>query len=329
MAQYDVSLAAARNVTPVIREMVLTSKDGAALPAYGPGAHIEITVRLADGKESSHPYSLLGGTATGDDPPDTYRIAVERRVDGAGGSAYLCDLPLGASVGISAPRNDFPLETHPANRLLIAGGIGIVPIFAMARRLKREGRAFTLAYVGRDADQMAYRDEIAAVAGGKVIVHEESREAAPLDVKPLAAKLAYPAEVYVCGSYALNRAVVAAASAAGLSRMQIHEQCFAPPPVFRPENNPFTVKLTRSDRTFEVPAEASILETMLTSGFTPKFYCGRGECGICPMTVVSADGAIEHRDHVLKPNERAISSEGGRFCICVSRLKSGTIVLDG
>jgi vanillate O-demethylase ferredoxin subunit len=63
---------------------------------------------------------------------------------------------------------------------------------------------------------------------------------------------------------------------------------------------------------------------MLTSGFTPKFYCGRGECGICPMTVVSADGAIEHRDHVLKPNER-----DSRFCICVSRLKSGTIVLDG
>jgi len=324
MAQYDVSLAAVRDVTPAIREMVLKTRDGAPLPSYGPGAHTEIAVKLADGSETTHPYSLLGGTVTGDDPPDTYRIAVERRADGAGGSRFLCDLDIGASIGVSAPRNDFPLETHPANRLLIAGGIGIVPIFAMARRLKREGRAFTLAYVARDLDQMAYRDEIAALAGGHAIFHEESSAAAPLDVKPLAKKLAYPAEVDVCGSYALNRAVVAAASAAGLSRMQIHEQCFAPPPVVRPENTPFTVKLKSSGKSFEVPAEASILETMLMSGYTPKFYCGRGECGICPMTVISASGTVEHRDHTLKPDER-----NSRICICVSRLKGGELVLDG
>jgi ferredoxin-NADP reductase len=323
MAQYDVSLAAARALTPAIRELVLKSKDGAALPSYGPGAHIDVTVTLADGTQAAHPYSLLGGTVTGDDPADTYRIAVERREDGAGGSKFLCDLAIGATLSISSPRNDFPLETHPANRLLVAGGIGIVPIFAMARRLKREGRAFTLAFVARDLDQMAYRDEVSALAGGHVILHEESSAAKPLDVKPLAKKLAYPSEVYVCGSYALNKAVTAAAGAAGLSKLQIHEQCFAPPPVFRPENSAFHVTLKRSGLEFDVPAESSILETMMVSGHTPKFYCGRGECGICPMTVVSSDTPIEHRDHTLKPDERK-----DRICICVSRVKGGKLVLD-
>ncbi|HEV8016718.1 MAG TPA: PDR/VanB family oxidoreductase [Stellaceae bacterium] len=323
MPQYDVIVSAARALTPAIRELVLKAKDGTALPSYGPGAHIEVGVTLADGKQAARPYSLLGGTVTGDDPPDTYRIAIERREDGAGGSKYLGDLPIGSSLGISAPRNDFALETHPANRLLVAGGIGIVPIFAMARRLKREGRAFTLAYVARDLDQMAYRDEVAALAGGNVILHEESSEARPLDVKPLAKKLAYPAEVYVCGSYALNKAVTAAAGAAGLSKLQIHEQCFAPPPLVLPENSAFSVSLKRSGLDFEVPADASILETMMMAGHTPKFYCGRGECGICPMTVVSADGPIEHRDHTLKPDER-----GSRICICVSRIKGGKLVLD-
>jgi vanillate O-demethylase ferredoxin subunit len=328
MASYDVSVAATRAVTPAISELVLKSKDGAALPSYAPGAHIEVAVTLADGSQASHPYSLLGGTVTGDDPADTYRIAVEQREDGAGGSKFLCDLDVGATLSISSPRNDFPLETHPANRLLVAGGIGIVPIFSMARRLHREGRAFTLAYVARDLDQMAYRDEVAALAGGHVILHEESSAAKPLDVKPLAKKLAYPAEVYVCGSYALNKAVTAAAGAAGLSKLQIHEQCFAPPPVFRPENNAFHVTLKRSGLEFDVPAEASILETMMVSGHTPKFYCGRGECGICPMTVVSSDTPIEHRDHTLKPDERATTSSGGRICICVSRIKGGKLVLD-
>ena len=326
MAQYEVTVAAIRELTPSIRELVLRTKDGAPLPSSAPGAHIEVAVTLESGTAATRAYSLVGGTVTGDDPPDTYRIAVERRADGTGGSRFLCDeVEVGAVLGISGARNDFPLETHRANRLLIAGGIGIVPIYWMARRLEREGLAFTLAYIARDRDQMVYRDEIAALLGASAIFHEESRATAPLDVKPLIAKLAYPAEVYVCGSYALNQAVVAAASAAGLSRLQIHEQCFAPPPLVLPENTAFDVLLRLTGVELHVPADASILETMLQQGVTPKFYCGRGECGICPMTVVSADGPIEHRDHTLKPEEKAA---GKRMCICVSRIKGTRLVLD-
>jgi ferredoxin len=76
---------------------------------------------------------------------------------------------------------------------------------------------------------------------------------------------------------------------------------------------------------FQVPADSSILETMLQHGHTPKFYCGRGECGICPMTVVSADGPLEHRDQTLKPDEKA---SGKKICICVSRVKGTRLVLD-
>ncbi|MGH7035287.1 MAG: PDR/VanB family oxidoreductase [Stellaceae bacterium] len=326
MGQYEVSVASIAKRTAAISELVLRAKDGATLPGYAPGAHIEIDVTLDDGSEAMRAYSLLGGTPESDDPPDAYRIAVERRADGAGGSRFLCErVGIGTSLGISAPRNNFALETHKANRLLIAGGIGIAPIYAMARRLAHEGLPFALAYLAPDKRQMAYRDEIAALAGGHAILHEESSAAEPLDVKALVKTLAYPAEVYVCGTYALNQAVVAAASAAGLSRMQIHEQCFAPPPPVRVENTAFDVLLRRSGIELHIPADASILETMLSSGHTPKFYCGRGECGICPMTVVAADGPIEHRDHVLKPDEKKGDK---RMCICVSRVKGSRLVLD-
>jgi ferredoxin-NADP reductase len=326
MAQYQVKIAAVRPLTPAISELVLQSQDGSPLPSYGPGAHIQIDVTPESGKQEIRAYSLIGGVAGDDDPANTYRIAVERRADGAGGSRFLCDqVAVGSALGISSPRNDFALETHRANRLLIAGGIGIAPIYAMARRLQRQGLAFELAYIARDADEMAYRDEIAALASGHVIFHAEAGAAAPLDVKGLVKKLAYPSEVYVCGSYALNQSVVAAAGAAGLSRLQIHEQCFAPPPVVRPENTEFDVVLRRSGLEFHVPEDASILETMLMHGHRPKFYCGRGECGICPMDVVSVDGPIEHRDHILKPAEKA---QDKRMCICVSRIKGTRIVLD-
>ncbi len=327
MAQYNVTVAAARNPVPSVRELLLRSKDGAPLPAYGPGAHIGVEIPREDDALETRPYSLIGGTSAEDDPPDTYRIAVERHADGAGASRFLCDrVTVGSTLGISAPRNDFALETHPANRLLVAGGIGIAPIYAMARRLKRLGLAFDLVYVARDQEQMAYREEIAALAPGHAVFHEEAAAAAPLEVNPLFKKLVYPSEVYVCGSYALNRAVVAAANAHGLSRLQIHEQCFAPPPpAAQPENTPFEVLLRRSGLEFQVPADASILETMLANGHTPKFYCGRGECGICPLPIVSADGPIEHRDHILSAEEKA---QDKRMCICVSRVKGTRIILD-
>ncbi len=326
MPQYDVTVASIRALTPTIRELVLQSKDGSALPSYAPGAHIEIQVTLDGGKEEPRAYALIGGTATEDDPANTYRVAVERRAEGAGGSRFLCDtVTVGSSLGVSAPRNDFALETHPMNRLLVAGGVGIAPIISMARRLKREGRPFTLAYMSCDADNMAYRDEVAALTDGTAIFHDESVEVAPLDIKVLAQKMTYPSELYVCGTYAQNKAVVAAAEAAGLSRLQIHEQCFAPPPVVLPDNAPFEVLLRLSGLQFQVPADSSILETMLQHGHTPKFYCGRGECGICPMTVVSADGPLEHRDQTLKPDEKA---SGKKICICVSRVKGTRLVLD-
>src|SRR5262249_4334063 len=118
-------------------------------------------------------------------------------------------------------------------------------------------------------------------------------------------------------------AVTAATGAAGLPKLQDHQKSFGPPPVFRPGNKALPGTLKRSGPAFDVPAEASIPETMMTSPHTPKFYSGRGQCGICTMNVVSTDSPIEHRDHTLKPDER-----GSRICICVSRIKSGTLVLD-
>src|SRR5262252_4563981 len=91
MAQYEVTVASIRQLSPTIRELVLQTKDGSPLPAYGPGAHIEVEVTLETGAKETRAYSLLGGTVTGDDPRHIYRIAVERRAEGAGGSRFLCD----------------------------------------------------------------------------------------------------------------------------------------------------------------------------------------------------------------------------------------------
>jgi vanillate O-demethylase ferredoxin subunit len=103
------------------------------LPPFEPGSHVD--VHLPDGKVRQ--YSLCG------DPDDRtrYTIAVKREAKGRGGSARIHEtVAVGATLPVSAPRNHFPLEPGDGPTLLLAGGIGITPILAMARTLTRHAK---------------------------------------------------------------------------------------------------------------------------------------------------------------------------------------------
>jgi ferredoxin-NADP reductase len=319
MDQHEVVVKGVRDLTPSIREFVLASSGGAKLPAYEPGAHIQVEV-----SGERRDYSLIGGTVEADDPPDTYRIAVERKHDGKGVSRFMVEqLAPDHRLVIAGLRNEFTLNTHPANRAFIAGGIGITPIYSMVRALAKKQMPFALHYLGTSPEEMPYREDIERLTGGRAKFHYAGGDKLALD--PIMAALHYPAEIYVCASYKLNQAVVAAALDHGLSNMQIMQQCFDPPPPVVREETGFEVELKRTGLVVSVPPDASILETLLSAGYPAKFYCGRGECGFCPLPVIESDGPIDHRDHFLGDEEKANDE---RVCICVSRIKGARLVLD-
>jgi ferredoxin-NADP reductase len=327
MAQHEVIVKELRQLTPSIREFVLVSADGDSLPAYEPGAHIDVDVEGEAGTPAQRAYSLIGGTESADDPDNTYRIAVERAAAGGGGSRFLHDrVALGARLSVSSPRNTFSLDLNPANRLLIGSGIGIAPIYAMVRRLARRELPFALHCLAQDPQALAYREEIARLAGARAVFHDDrgERDNRP-DLAGMIAALDYPAHVYVCGARELNDIVVAAAQDNGLSNMQIHAEYFTPAPAVVRDDTGFEVELRRSGVTVYVPPDVSILETLMAAGQPMRFYCGRGECGFCPLPVIEADGPIEHRDHFLTADEKA---QDERLCICVSRIKGTRLVLD-
>jgi ferredoxin-NADP reductase len=97
-----------------------------SLPPFEPGSHVD--VHLADGKVRQ--YSLCG------DPTDLgrYTIAVKCEQAGRGGSLRIHGtVSPGFTLPVSAPRNHFALGESRGPVLLLAGGIGITPILAMAR----------------------------------------------------------------------------------------------------------------------------------------------------------------------------------------------------
>jgi len=320
----DVIVAGIRQLTPRIREYLLRSPDGAPLPPYEPGAHIELhTVSPASGPIVRH-YSLIGGTGSWDDTPDIYRIAVQRE-DRQRGSAHIHDtFQVGTALQVSWPKNHFMLDRRDSKSLLIAGGIGITPILSMLRSLVRRGRHFEMAYAGRQAGDMAYRQDVLRLAGPHARIHvsgDDNRNV--LDIQALLAAQPEGTNAYVCGPAPMVKAAQAAAAALGWDASRIRSELFSSGP--GANDVAFDVELRASGRRVRVGRDTSILDALTAAGVHVLSDCRRGECGLCPLPVIETDGEIEHRDRYLDEEERA---SGKTLCICVSRTTGSRLVLD-
>jgi ferredoxin-NADP reductase len=320
MSDLDLVVADVRALTPAIKRFVLRRADGGALPPFTAGAHIEVAVILPQRAPGRRSYSLVNSPTE----PDRYEIAVLREPQGSGGSAFMHErVTIGDRLAASAPRNDFPLAASAREHWLIAGGIGITPIFAMARVLAASERAFALHYCARSPEAMAYRDEIAAVAGDRARFYFDGGDPARgLDLGALLAAPVPGRHVYVCGPRGMIDAVLARCQAAQWPREQVHFELFTPAKA-EATDQAFEVVLARSGRSVRVPVGKTILETLLDAGEEPLSDCRRGECGVCVTEVLAGDPL--HRDYYLTESEKAA---GKSMCICVSRARSAKLVLD-
>jgi ferredoxin-NADP reductase len=320
--KFDVVVSGIRQLTPRVREYLLRSVDGAPLADYTAGAHVALqTVSAERGLIVRH-YSLVGGSECEDDPRNTYRIAVQRE-DHARGSAHIhATFQTGTHLHIGPPVNNFPLGRRDPHVLLLAGGIGITPIFSMARSLARRHRAFQVFYAGRNAASMAYHDELARLAGARARFHYSDDQGHP-DLASLLGQQPAGTVVYVCGPARMIEAVQVTAAALGWMPERVRSEMFGAG--FSGVATAFEVHLRRSGRTVHVGADVSILDALLNEGIPVLWDCRRGECGLCPLSVVSADGPIDHHDRYLSPEEKAACES---MCICVSRTRGKSLVLD-
>lgn len=306
-----------QELAEAVRELALVPLDGGKLESFTAGAHIECEVTLPDGRTATRAYSLTNA------PNDTraYRIAVARAADGRGGSQFMHGLELGATIRVSSPRNDFPLNMSANETLLIAGGIGITPIVAMARALAHAGRPFELHYVGRRRELMAFAGEIEGMPGARLVC-DGGDPANGLELSTLTAMPRLGRHLYVCGPRPLIDATIAAAKAAGWPPASLHFELFgAEGP--QAGDTAFTIEFAKSGRSAEVGVGRTILEVMEELGLNPIFDCRRGECGVCVADVIA--GEPDHRDINLSAREK---QAGKLICTCVSRARSDRLVLD-
>jgi ferredoxin-NADP reductase len=309
----DLVITAVSDAAEGVKTITLASPDGTALPAWSPGAHIDIIL----GEGLTRQYSLCGDTS--DDT--TWRIGVLAAPDSRGGSVRVHELRAGDIVRVRGPRNHFPL-VGAASYQFIAGGIGITPILAMIAEAEAAGASWNLLYGGRRRASMAFLEELEKYGRDRVTINPRD-ERGHLD---LAGCLGTPRPgtlVYCCGPEGLLTAVEEAC--ASWPAGTLHIERFAPKAVRAADDSSsaFELVLQRSGLTLRVPRGKSVFDVVSEAGVSVLGSCFEGVCGTCEQAVI--DGDVDHRDSILSDEEREANEY---MMICVSRCRSARLTLD-
>lgn len=296
-----------------LTRLVLADPQGRDLPAWSAGAHVDL---IAGGFKRK--YSLCGN------PQDlrSYQVVVQRQPQGRGGSVCLSDtLQAGSALQLSGPKNLFKLDEAAPRVLLIAGGIGITPMVAMADRLQQLGVPYELHYAGRERARMALLDRLHADHASRLRLYVQS-EGQRLNLPALLATRDPASCVYACGPERLLAEIELLS--AGWPEGVLHLERFhaRAPALGSVAAQSFEVELKDSQRTVQVAADQSLLQALQAAGFDVPCDCNEGLCGTCEVAVLA--GQVDHRCQVLSPSERATHH---RMMACCSRSASPSLVL--
>lgn len=310
----QVRIARVWDETDMVRAIELHAVDGGPLPSFTAGAHIDVML----GEGLMRQYSLWN------DPADRtrYCIAVLREPASRGGSAAIHALEQGTTLSVGMPRNSFPLVGDMAETLLVAGGIGITPLLAMAAHLHATGRRFTLHYAARSRTHAALLKQIEqAPWADRLRAHFAGQ---PRFDSRAALDAAGPdAQLYVCGPARLIDDVMANARMLGWAEDRLHVELFDATHAPDPDARPFDIELARSGRTLHVPPDRTAVDVLVENGVRIVTSCNQGLCGSCATPVLA--GKPEHHDRFLTQTER---ESGTVFTPCCSRARTAKLVLD-
>jgi ferredoxin-NADP reductase len=310
---------AVESISPVAQGILhirIRPLDGAPVPKWLPGAHIDLQ---CDGAKISRQYSLCGDPADA----DALEIAVLRESSGRGGSEWIhTRLRVGDQVTVHGPRNHFRFDETARRVILIAGGIGITPIMVMAASARRLGIDYQLHYCGRSRTSMAFLDALAAVHGERLHIH--ARQDGPRsNFSELLAVPDAATQIYACGPKQLLDGLNESTrqwpgDALRVEHFQSHAALQD-----ASQQRPFIAELRDSGLTIAVRADQSLLDALREANIDVQSDCQEGLCGSCEVSVI--EGAVDHRDSVLTRPERLAND---RMMSCCSRACSERLVLD-
>ena len=294
-----------------VKRLVLADQDDWRLPAFRPGAHIDL--HLPNGLVRT--YSLCN------DPADSrrYVVAVKREEEGRGGSRHIHDeLRAGDVIGVSVPRSGLELSSTGMN-IFVAGGIGVTPFISAILGLERQGKSnYQLHWASMGEPSLIDMLE-PAVQGGRVHLYNTLEVDRP-DIQSIVEGVGPEAKAFCCGPAGMLDAFESAVAEWPESRKHV-ERFIAPKLVPTANAQPYSVVLAKSGREMQVQPEVGLLATLEAMDADISVSCAGGICGACRTRWT--EGPPVHRDRVLSAQERA-----HEVIVCVAGCAGPRLVLD-
>lgn len=282
---------------------------------FDPGSHTNIKVMIGGGP-AIRTYTVLPSA------PGTLKIAVKLHPNSRGGSSFIWTLSPGDRTEVTEPENRFELSWRASHYLLVAGGIGITPIYGMAKVLAARGQSIRLIYGAKSKEQMAFIDELRNLLGDRLETFAQE-EGQAFDLAAEFASLPPDGEAYLCGPHGMLEAARNLWRASGRPMSRLRFEVFGDSG--RVAEQAFTVAIPQHGRSVEVRADQTMLDALIDAGIDMIYDCRRGECGLCAVNVVETSAPIDHRDVFFSEEER---HHEVKMCACVSRAVGGCVTID-
>lgn len=208
-------------------------------PGHLAGQHVDVRLTASDGYQAERSYSIASA------PEDSMLVLTVERLDDGEVSPYLVDqLHPGDPVELRGPIGGYFVwrEAMGGPLLLLAGGSGIVPLYAMLRHRAavRSSVPTRLLYSVRSLDQVIYRTELTHLASGGVDVRFALTRVWPPDWggyrrridRDLLSDVAWPVDehplTYICGPTPFVEAAANGLVALGHDAARIKTERFGP-----------------------------------------------------------------------------------------------------
>lgn len=291
----------------------LESLDGKQLPGFEPGAHIDLHID----DNTVRQYSLVPSRQN-----SQYEIAILKEANGRGGSKKVHEaLQSGDTVRISQPRNHFSLK-NAQHSLLIAGGIGITPILAMAKHLSNTDQSFEMHYCSRSKENAAFHDAIlqSELDQNTTFYFDDQDQRFDISI------LDHPEQdkrLFVCGPEGFINFIRDTAASKGWSDDRIHYELFQKSDQDTTGHGErFNILIEGTDTSIEVTEDETALEALDRHGIDVPCSCEQGICGTCVLEVI--DGIPDHQDMYLTDSEK---EQNNKFTPCCSRALSSQLTI--
>ncbi|WP_338671959.1 FAD-binding oxidoreductase [Streptomyces sp. SCSIO 30461] len=301
-----------RAETADTRTYRLRREDGQPLPPFLAGQYVNV---FTDG--TSRPYAIASSPSW---HVEYYELTVRRVPKGRISNLLIDTLAVGDRLTTTGPMGTFhhnPLF-HGDDLVFLAGGSGVAPAMSMLRAIAEQGRdaacRIHLVYGSRHADDVIFRDELAAIAAthpdrvrvdhviGGLLTAETINEL----TGPLRGRM-----VYICGPQAMYPYALEQLTLLGHPRRRIRFEANGAPA--RPEAQPHwpagadgaeQVTVTACGTRFRTPRNRPLLDALEDQGIRPEAACRSGECGMCVVRVVSGETHTAEEGRLRMADER-------------------------